>query len=372
MSDNHRVYRSIRSGLAKLYPQRHLNGDQVRHLNTLAGMVAGIVQGKESQLPKIAGKAPDATQKESRVKRFSRLLKNDGIDQTIYYLPFILPIILSVLRSSGTMTVAIDGTTSGRGCVTLMISLIYHKRAIPLAWLTVKAKKGHLPEDIHLKLLAQFHAILPEEYADTARIVFLGDGEFDGIRLQAAIAEAGWEYVCRTAKNCIINDEGDQFSLSDVAIVPDQVLDIPNVTVTHEQYGSVMVIIQWRKGYKDPIYLVTNMDCVYEACEFYRRRFRIETFFSDQKSRGFNLQKSHLSHPDRIARLLIASCLAYVWIIYLGVQARNSDDIMRQIHRTDRCDLSFFQLGLLHLDYLLERGLSIFISFLLPFDYSFD
>jgi hypothetical protein len=47
---------------------------------------------------------------------------------------------------------------------------------------------------------------------------------------------------------------------------------------------------------------------------------RIETFFSDQKSRGFQLDKSHISQPQRLARLLIATCLAYIWMVYLGVR----------------------------------------------------
>jgi len=42
---------------------------------------------------------------------------------------------------------------------------------------------------------------------------------------------------------------------------------------------------------------------------------------SDQKSRGLPIHKSHLSDPTRVARLLIAACLAYLWIIYLGVTA---------------------------------------------------
>ncbi|WP_369010735.1 transposase, partial [Methylobacterium frigidaeris] len=44
-----------------------------------------------------------------------------------------------------------------------------------------------------------------------------------------------------------------------------------------------------------------------EAIKYYQKRFRIETFFSDQKSRGFNLQKSHLEDPQRLSRLLIAT-----------------------------------------------------------------
>jgi len=43
----------------------------------------------------------------------------------------------------------------------------------------------------------------------------------------------------------------------------------------------------------------------------------IETFFSDQKSRGFHPYQSHLADPQRLSRLLIAAYLAYIWIIYL-------------------------------------------------------
>src|SRR2546428_11099122 len=62
---------------------------------------------------------------------------------------------------------------------------------------------------------------------------------------------------------------------------------------------------------------VSNMDAAEEACRYYQKRFRIETFFSDQKSRGFHSHKSHISDPQRLSRLLIAACLAYIWIIYL-------------------------------------------------------
>jgi hypothetical protein len=77
------------------------------------------------------------------------------------------------------------------------------------------------------------------------------------------------------------------------------------------------------------------------------------------------LHKSHLAAPDRLARLLIATCLAYVWIIYLGVIAKR-DEWVKIIHRPDRCDLSLFQLGLLLLDHFLNKHLSIPVAFHMP------
>jgi Transposase DDE domain len=99
-----------------------------------------------------------------------------------------------------------------------------------------------------------------------------------------------------------------------------------------------------------------------EACRLYGKRFRIETFFSDQKSRGFHLHKSHLTKPLRLSRLLMAACLAYIWVVYLGALCVQ-DGWVNVIPRRDRCDLSLFQLGRRLLDYLLNEGCTIPVAF---------
>ena len=52
---------------------------------------------------------------------------------------------------------------------------------------------------------------------------------------------------------------------------------------------------------------------------YYKQRYRLETLFSDQKSRGFHIHKSHISDPKCINRLLLAACLSFIWMIYLGL-----------------------------------------------------
>jgi Transposase DDE domain len=134
------------------------------------------------------------------------------------------------------------------------------------------------------------------------------------------------------------------------------------VRFTEAADGPIMLVCCWAKGYQEPLYLVSNMTIADEACHWYTKRFRIETFFSDQKSRGFHLHKSHLSEPQRLSRLLIAACLAYIWIVYLGAVCEQ-DGWVRIIHRGERCDLSLFQLGLRLLDHLLNEGLAIPVTF---------
>jgi hypothetical protein len=99
-----------------------------------------------------------------------------------------------------------------------------------------------------------------------------------------------------------------------------------------------------------------------EAIYDYQKRFRIETFFSDQKSRGFHIHKSRLSDPQRLSRLLIATCLAYIWVVYLGSLCKK-DGWQGIIHRRKRCDLSLFQLGIRLLEHFLNEGMPIPVQF---------
>jgi hypothetical protein len=326
-------------------------------LTTLAALVSGIVLGKSCQLPTIARKAPDRAMAESRIKRYSRWIQNERVDHAGYYLPFVRPL-LNNLAQIRELVFIIDGSEVGQGCITLMISLIYGHRALPITWLVVKGRKGHLSEQIHLELLSQLATILPEN----SQSIFLGDGEFDGIELQAALQALNFRYVCRTAKNTQLYEDDLLFSLSDLGLCRGDQINLPNVWFTLEGFGPVTVIARWQQNYADPIFLVTNFELADEAIYWYKKRFQIETFFSDEKSRGFYLNKSHLSDPQRLSILMIAACLAYLWIVYLGLVALRNDWV-KVIHRSDRCDWSLFRLGLALLDHFLNEDLDIPVSF---------
>lgn len=360
MSDNHRRYRSIRQALSQMYP-RERKGTAAKQLNVLAALISGIVGSRRTNYPQIASKVPDLTQVESRVKRFSRYINEVDESQEIQWLPFAAELLANL--SVFTLVLIMDGSEVGRGCLCLMLSVQYRGRALPLGWLVVKGNKGHFAQEKHVQLVATVRKWAPAG----ADVIFLGDGEFDGVQLQEKLDEFGWKYACRTASNAILYDS-EEFSFQDLLLQPGMCLGMEAVSFTRQRYGPVLAVAWWRKEYREPIYLVSNMDLVEEVCYWYTKRFKIETFFSDQKSRGFHLHKSHLSHPKRLAKLMIAACLAYLWIVYLGVHAIQKN-YLQFIHRTDRCDLSLFQLGLRLLEHLLDCDLSIPVSFV---DFSLD
>lgn len=357
MSDNLRQYRAIWTALRQGYPGAP-HGHCARHLATLAALISGIVASKSTQLPKMAAKVPDGTKPESRVKRFARWVSNDYITPERYFAPY-AAVLLTHLAFQ-TLVLVIDGSVVGRGCVALMIHVVYKGRALPLAWVVRRGKKGHWPEALHIALIEQVHQLIPPG----AQVVVLGDGEFDGIGLQHTLQEVRWSYVCRTGSHVTASWAGATFRLETVrgCIKPGTLVELPAASVTREAYGPILLLCCWAKGYKEPLYLVSNMASAEEACRLYTQRFRIETFFSDQKSRGFHLHKSHIADQRRLSRLLVAACLAYIWIVYLGSLGER-DGWITIIHRGDRCDLSLFQIGLRLLDHLLNEDFLIPVAF---------
>jgi hypothetical protein len=359
MSDTYRRYRAIKQAIMQFYQPRPI-GHREKHLNTLVALICGLTGGKHAHLPTIADHAPSngATQ-ESLIRRFTRFVKNDHHTVDGWF----LPVAAALLKTLATQPIqlVIDGSVAGRGCLALMLSVVYHGRALPLCWLVVSAPKGHFPEETHRALLAHVQAIMPQD----AAVTFLGDGEFDGIDLQADLCKTNWGYVCRTASNILVRACGVQFHVADLSVARGQLLAVTPAWMTAAAYGPVSILAIGELPYQEPIYLVSNMSDLDQAVQLYKVRPQIETFFSDQKSRGFHIHKSHLSDPNRVCRLLIASCLAYLWIVYLGVCAMQ-DDWMRVLHRQDRCDLSLFRLGLRLLARCLKDHIPIPVGFLVP------
>ena len=349
MSDSRRVHRAIKKAILQLYPSQP-QGNLARHLATLVCLVSGIVLSKSCQLTKIASKVSGEVHPDSRTKQFSRWVNNEAITFDLYFLPFMEPL-LAKLAAIRPLVLVMDGSAVARGCVTLMVSVLYAGRALPLTWLVMTGAKGHFPAKTHVSLLREVKTRLP----DTATVILLGDGEFDSPELQAEATDYGWDYVGRTAKNIQISVDGAAWSsLEDLGVTRGSRVFRKGVQFTKDAYGPVTVIAWWGRDYTEPIYLVSNLTSVQAACDWYRKRAQIETFFSDQKSRGFQLDRSHLSDPTRVARLMLAACLAYLWVVYLGTVAHD-EGWVSYIHRRHRCDLSLFQLGLRLLDYFLNQ-----------------
>lgn len=282
-----------------------LTGHRHRHRNTLVALIGGVAGGQRAHLTAIADHAPsNGADQESLITRFRRWLKHDQHTIDGWCLP--MAAALRATLAHQPLVLVLDSRVVGRGCVAVMLSVVYHGRALPLAWVVVQGKPGHLPQQPQCALLAQVQDLIPAGVAGTV----VGDGELDGTELQAALRTRQWQDVCRTAPNLLMTVEGQQFTSGALAPQRGEKLAVRPAWLTAEPYGPVSILVVWEDAYAAPLYLVTTRSEPQAALARYRKRAHIETFFSDQKRRGFHIQRSPLRDPTRLMRLVIAACLA--------------------------------------------------------------
>ena len=347
MSDSFRCFVAIFSSLKSLY-QCEPKGNFYRRLRCTAFFINGIILSRSCQLPDVSGKCADSRKPLSREKSFYRLLKNEHFSYQVHYMPFAKALIQAV--QTDTVTITFDGSIIGHGCITLVAGLVYKNRALPLCWIVKKGGKGHFKEKIHMELLDQLMQLIPKG----KKVVILGDGEFDGAKFLSKIKKNNWIFVTRTAKNRVMIEENESFRMRDLGVGEQECFWVPNVSPENSPALICHAVIWWRRDFKEPIYLFTNLEPVHEALFWYKKRFTIETFFSDQKSRGFNIHKSHISKPERLEKLLIVAALAYIFIVYFGIVAVKNN-MLKVIHRKKRCDWSIFKIGFRFLNYQLSQ-----------------
>lgn len=299
-------------------------------------MVYSILRSNQSRLTSMAGVVCPEIDFQSRVKKFKRLVKNDYVDAQTFFLPFLAKI-LANLCNRKQVVFAIDGSPVGSGCVCLMISLIWRNRAVPLCWIVRKGKKGHFPVQMHIELLEAFAKLLPEN----CPVALIGDGEFSKIPLLEFCKDKKWDVVCRTAKNRQVILEGckDKITLGSslYPVEGQKTAWMPNVKYTAKKYGPIHVFCHHDPKHDSPWYLVSNIAHPPLVIRLYKKRFGIETLFSDLKSRGFNVHKSKLRDPKRVERLLIVVCLAYIFTLLTGINGERLEiKLLKKIFRQDQ------------------------------------
>jgi hypothetical protein len=348
MSDSERLHKAIWELVDYMVPEM-LEENRI----TLAQLVTGILRSGQVQFRKVAQKLKYRFKKTSLEDKFRRFVRNKNIDVKVEYLPFAQFIVSSLSGKQKPLVLLIDSSKVGGRCICLMVSVYYKGRALPLCWTVYKGRKGHSSIDTQLTLLKTAHTLVP----DNVSVILLGDGEFDGANVVDWMDEVNWQYACRTALDTLVFYQGEWVALQNLPLAAKQEAFFTDVLFTQSgQVGPVNILAIWNEKEDCHWFIVTNFATQKEATKWYRKRFTVETLFSDVKGRGFNLDKTRLSIPERVSRLILATAIAYLFSIFLGVDLIHSGKL-GELVRIDDSYYSLFQLGLIYLDHLLNECL---------------
>ena len=94
---------------------------------------------------------------------------------------------------------------------------------------------------------------------------------------------------------------------------------------------------------KESLIIATNMEHPRSALRLYRRRWGIECFFSDTKTRGFNIEDIHITDSAKLLTLLGIVTLAVTWAHRCATRVMGRKPIRRKTHK--RLEKSWFRTG---------------------------
>ncbi|MBT7915522.1 IS4 family transposase [Candidatus Bathyarchaeota archaeon] len=108
-----------------------------------------------------------------------------------------------------------------------------------------------------------------------------------------------------------------------------------------------------RSAQGDLVLLATNRTDLDQVLSIYKTRWSIETVFGFFKSRGFNLEDSHLTQPQRIELLFSVLALCVMWSLLVGDDSDRDHPIRCKKH--GRKAISLVRLGINQIYDLLEH-----------------
>ena len=288
----------------------------VRHLQTLAWMVVGLIQAECAQLtawiPFVQGRAQYA---QSTQRRFRRWLANRRIEVA----PLYGPLIQQALQDWGTHTLylALDTSMLGNQYCLIRLSVVYRGRAVPIVWEVSEHRSSRVTQAAYAGLLEAVPPLLPAG----VKVVFLADRGFADTDLLAQLRRLGWHFRIRIKATFTVLRSGQPACKGeDVSLAPGRALFLHNGAITTGQFGPVSLALARHSSNGEYWYIVSDEPTSVHTFEEYGRRFTIEENFLDDKSNGFQLESSLVRDADALTRLCLVLAVATLYLVAQGTQ----------------------------------------------------
>lgn len=309
MSGFKKIVAAIARDLQERLPTQRAT--QRRKLSELAGGVLVCQTPNLMELSNVLDRPTESA--EARYNYVERFLKNPLVETEVVMSAYAKDVLIRLAAHQHTPVLMIDQSKVNDKVEVLMVSVRLRKRAVPIFWIT-KETKGAIGFEEQKKLLEVVRSWLPEG----CRPMLAGDRFYGTTDLVQWCQEHNWRYRLRLKGNLYVyQDQGAE-----------KTLDQLNTGGHHKRFtdklrfraGMVTYVgFLHEAGHDEPWYIA--MDTVpneYKVRD-YEMRWGIENMFSDFKSRGFSIMKTHIRFADRLARLILVLSIALHWAVSMGL-----------------------------------------------------
>ena len=335
MQTNLRLYHRVLEQLCQWLP-----GERITRQRNMALLVMGLYLGRAVHMSLVVRNWPSPSKEPSLVNRLRRFLNNPRVDVRRWYHPIAVQLLQTFVGQR--IRLVIDCTKVGLNFRLLSISLCYRRRTLPLVWSVHRGSRGHTTVEQQLALFRTVSHLIPRQ----SEVWVMGDTGFQTVPLVQWLCGQGWHFVLRQQGRITVRQAGQPWrKLNDFDLAPGQTRIIGWVRLTRKyDAGWFWLILHWEKGQDEPWYLLADRNGRHDLIRLYRRRMWTEEMYGDMKGHGFDLEATHLDDEQRISRLVLAVCIAFVWLTALGSWVVKKG-LRHFVDHKSRRDKSYFRIG---------------------------
>ena len=325
---------------------QNLNWNKAR-IACLAQILQALICARTVNLTQISSFFQSNAKQDSSYRRVRRFFSGFSFDITV-----IIPLILSLFCLKGQLILILDRTNwkwGKRDINILLLSVAYRGIGIPIFW-SVSNSSGTSSTSDRISILKK----ILQQIGHRRIYAFLADREFIGEDWFRFLKRAKIPFVIRIKKNTMAGGIRNYYQVPILELWKNRGRSKSIINRPVLIWGQLLYVsIHQAKGAKEPMIVVANVQFE-DAIGLYRRRWEIETLFGCLKTRGFRMEDTHMTAPEKIEKLLFVLAIAFCWSYRLGVIKDAEEAIPRKTH--GRLSKSLFRLGL---DWLRSVILSI-------------
>jgi len=307
--------------------------------NFLAKFTVALLQVKTVNLSEIANVFAGRAQSDSHYKRIQRFLR-------FFELPYAV-IALALLRRlplSPPYVLTMDRTNWQLGQTPLnllVVGVAYKGVAIPILWMALE-KKGNSNTQERKAVVSEFIAL-----CGVHSIAYLAcDREFIGKEWFRWLKTNRIDFRIRVRENTLVTNGRGQV-VTVWKLFRSQRTGAPLVIASARRCWGLELYFSGVRLASGEYVIIVAPQAAERALEDYARRWEIETLFGCLKSRGFRLEETHVTDPERLKKLLALLALAFCWAVIVGEWLTEQKPLKLKKH--GRLCKSVFRHGLDHL-----------------------